>query len=146
MMHTPSLLLTVLPLLSLILPTTAAFPSLSLTNIQFSSYVLYVSPSAQGPRQGVIGFTMTNSAIEVPIACSAVSYNAYALFSSSVTYECNFAPAGGEEGREDPWCYTNSATFNFDTTKRDEKNATIHDLTVQMSWTCEKYVFRLPVF
>ena len=145
MMHTPSLLLALLPFLSLTSPTTAAFPSLSLSNIQFSSSVLYVSPSAQGPRQGVIGFTMTNSAIEVPIACSAISYNAYALFSPSVTYECNFAPAGGEEGREDPWCYTNSATFNLGTTKVDEKNATVYDLTVQMSWTCEKYIFYFPI-
>ncbi|KAI4615188.1 hypothetical protein J4E83_006913 [Alternaria metachromatica] len=143
-MHTPSILLTLLPFLSLTSPATAAFPSLSLTNIQFSSYVLYVSPSAQGPRQGVIGFTMTNSAIEVPISCNAISYNAYALFSPTVTYECNFAPAGGEEGREDPWCYTNSATFNLDTTKRDEKNETVYDLTVQMSWTCQEYVFYLP--
>ncbi|KAH6883305.1 hypothetical protein BKA58DRAFT_448076 [Alternaria rosae] len=135
-MHTPSLLLTILPLLSLKTPTAAALPSLSLTDIRFYSYVLFVTPSAQGPRQGVI-FTMTNSAIEVPITCSAVSYNAYALFSSSVTYECNFAPAGGEEEREDPWCWTNSATFNFDTTKLDEKNVTIYDLTVEMSWTCE---------
>ena len=142
-MHTPPLLLTILPLLSITTPTTAALPSLSLTDIRFSSYVLYVSPSAQGPRQGVIDFTMTNSAIEVPITCSAVSYNAYALFSSSATYECDFAPAGGEEEREDPWCWTNSATFNFDTTKLDEKNATIYDLTIKMNWTCEKYVFYL---
>jgi hypothetical protein len=128
-----SLILIILPLLSLSAGAVADTPSLSLDNIQFSSYYLMVSPSAAGPRQGLIDFTMTNSAVEVPITCSAKNSNALAVFYPSVAYECDFAPAGGEEGREDPWCWTNSATFNFDTTERN-----VYNLSVQLSWTCEK--------
>jgi hypothetical protein len=133
MKSTPSLLLTILPLLSLTTRTTADFPSLTLTDIKHSSYYVMVSQSAQGPRQGLIDFTMTNSAIEVPITCSAKTSNAFGIFSSYITYECNFSPAGGDDRRDDPWCWTNNATFNFDTTVRD-----VYNLTVQMSWTCEQ--------
>ncbi|KAG9194374.1 hypothetical protein G6011_04409 [Alternaria panax] len=132
-MHPLSILLTTVPQISLSTATGADFPSLSIENIRFSSYYLMVSPSAQGPRQGLIDFTIINSAVEVAITCSAKNSNSFAIFNPSTTYECDFAPAGGEEGGDDDWCWSNSATFNFDTTKQD-----VYNLTVQMSWTCEK--------
>jgi hypothetical protein len=138
-MHLPSILRTIVPLLSLSTAIDHDVPSLSIEGITFSSYYLMVSPSAQGPSQGSINFIMVNSAVEVPITCSAENSNAFAIFSPSVTYECDFSPARGYEVQNEDWCWTNSATFNFDTTKRD-----VYNLTVQMSWTCEKYVFPFP--
>ncbi|CAG5164218.1 uncharacterized protein ALTATR162_LOCUS6623 [Alternaria atra] len=132
-MHSTSLILTISPLLSLSMAAGADFPSLSIEDIKLSSYYLMVSPSAQGSRQGLIDFTMTNSVVEVSIICSGKNSNAFAEFNPSVTYECDFTPAGAEEGRNEDWCWTNNATFNFDTTTQD-----VYNLTVQMSWTCEK--------
>jgi hypothetical protein len=132
MMFHSSIVLAILPLLSLFTAAGADSPSLSIENIKFSSYYLMVSPSAQGPRQGLLDFTLINSAVGVAIACSAKNSNSFAIFSPSISYECDFAPAGGEV-RDDDWCWTNSATFNFDTTEPK-----VYNLTVQMSWSCEK--------
>ncbi|KAF7674800.1 hypothetical protein GT037_007560 [Alternaria burnsii] len=90
-----------------------------------------VSPSAQGPRQGLLEFTLINSAVEVAIACSAKNSNSFAIFNPSTSYECDFAPTGGEV-RDDDWCWADSATLNFDTTVPK-----VYNLTVKMSWSCE---------
>ena len=106
-------------------------PTLDLTNIVFSSYYTFLSPSALGPKAGYIDFDVTNSALNDSIACSGVNSNPWAFFYESNVYDC-VATEGGD-GHDESLCWTDSASFSLDTTELGVMN-----LTFDMSWTCEE--------
>jgi hypothetical protein len=136
-MRFPTLLLTAFLALASAYPRneTDAF-YLIITDIVYSSYYTFVSPSASGPKQGVISFTIENSDIDGPIHCKAVNSNPFAVFYASTEYECvsNIDNDGQmEKTYEGPYCWTNSVVFTFSTESLEQRI-----LTVDMSWTCEK--------
>ena len=101
-------------------------PALGLTNVTFSSYYTFVSPSAAGPKLGSISFAIVNDAMEGLVACSGYSTNSWAMFYPSTEMPCD-SPEPSEEAE----CMTSSASFNLDTMTPGEMN-----LTVQLSWSC----------
>ena len=152
-MRSPSLLLTILPLLPFTLADGAAASPLSLVKIFYSTYWVYSTPAHLAVSSGSINFTITNSAVDYDNPCYGVNRNSWAVFDPNTVYQCEVPEAGGKGagrkkvkrtvkdagkrdklGEDDPYCWTNSASFTLDTTTPDVKN-----LSVAMSWTCEKY-------
>ncbi|RAR09330.1 hypothetical protein DDE82_001842 [Stemphylium lycopersici] len=105
-------------------------PTLDITNIVFSSYYTFRSPSATGPKAGYIDFDVTNSAVNDSITCSGVNSNPWAVFYESDVYDCVITESG--DGHDESMCWTDSASFSLDTAELGVTN-----LTFDMSWTCE---------
>jgi hypothetical protein len=148
-MRLPSLLLTVPPLTLAADSSAAATPSFSLSNILFSTYWAFTSPSHLALNTGTIDFTITNSALDDNITCSGVNSNSWAVFYPSTVYPC-VIPEEDEGkkkevgGQYDPYCWATGASFTLDTTTFETRN-----LSVEMSWTCAKFVtpsLRFPSF
>jgi hypothetical protein len=161
-MRLPCLLLTILPLIPYTYADGAAAFTLSLTNVLYSTYWAFTSPSHLAVNTGSVNFTIANSAIDNGIPCYGVNSNSWAVFYPSTVYQCDVPDAGskgvgkreakrnGENTvrgenlvEQDPYCWANSASFTLDTTTFSARN-----LSVSMSWTCEKYVllFYLSAF
>jgi hypothetical protein len=131
------------PLFTAFFALASAYPSnetndfyLTITDIVYSSYYTFVSPSASGPKQGVISFTLENNDIDEPIYCKAVNSNPFAVFYASTEYECvSNIGSNKDMGKtyEGPYCWTNSVSFTFSTESLEQRI-----LTVDVSWTCEK--------
>ncbi|KAF1936035.1 hypothetical protein EJ02DRAFT_314500, partial [Clathrospora elynae] len=108
-------------------------PGLELSDITYSSYYTFVSPSASGPKAGTISFTVANNRTDDPIECKGVNSNPFANFYGSTVYDC--ITSGKEEEKANAEdchvCWTDSMSFSFDTTVAGTRN-----LTVNMIWTC----------
>jgi hypothetical protein len=143
-MRSPSVLLASLSFALAIDSAVAAVPSLSLSNILFSTYWAFTTPSHLALNKGTIDFTITNSAVDDNIVCSGVNSNSWAVFYPTTVYHCTYPD--GDEGKEkevgvmyDPYCWTDSASFTLDTTTQGTRN-----LSVEMTWTCAEYVNPFP--
>jgi hypothetical protein len=68
-------------------------PLLTLAPINLSSYYTYTTPAHQGPRLGVISFTLQNDQTDDTTECSGSSQMSFGWFYATQTFNCT-SPSG----------------------------------------------------
>jgi hypothetical protein len=63
-------------------------PLLTLVLINLSSYYTYTTPAHQGPRLGVISFTLQNDQADDTTECSGSSQMSFGWFYATQTFNC----------------------------------------------------------
>lgn len=117
-MYSPkSILLAALPLLSAVAAECGSrYPVFTLEPINLSSYYTYTTPSASGPKEGHISFSLKSDQFGYVTECAGTTGMPLGQFYDFQTFEC---------ANSKPW---EKSSFSFDSYSKS--------ITVNSTWTC----------